>query len=306
MCDLAEIDKDQDAVLAILERVLELEPDNHDTRFNLAFKQSVAGNEELALYHYLKIPPAERTPVAWNNLGAALDQLILPAKAVDAYNRSMEMGETLAMSNLGNKLMNVGFVKEAQEECDKALATKQPHRNIGQLLTTLQALPEEEEKKQTELLETSKPKISYLQQLGRAAALEVPTDFGESWQGPDCVFNVIKADDRIKIVGTFERTNLFAGLGGILGGLANPSVPSPKQKYTIEYEGKIRGRAIFGTIKRERDGASLLESAGGSSKVFMVFSDDGSEITVMEKADTNNPSYHVLKRAQLLIKHLPK
>jgi tetratricopeptide (TPR) repeat protein len=66
--DLAETDKNQDAELAASERLLELEPDNYSVRFNVAFKHSDQGNNELAVYHYQMIPAAERTAMVWNNL----------------------------------------------------------------------------------------------------------------------------------------------------------------------------------------------------------------------------------------------
>jgi hypothetical protein len=53
-------------------------------------------------------------------------------------------------------------------------------------------------------------------------------------------------------------------------------------------------------MMRDRSGASLLEAAGGKGKVYMILTDDGSELSILERADTNNPTLHVLKRVQLL------
>ncbi len=72
--DLAERDKNEDAELAVLERLVELQPDNHNVRFNLAFKHSDQGNNELALYHYLMIPAAERSAIVWNIRRSAGDK----------------------------------------------------------------------------------------------------------------------------------------------------------------------------------------------------------------------------------------
>jgi hypothetical protein len=83
-----------------MERIIALDPSQVKTRFSLAFKHSEIGNDGLALFHYLKIPAAARDPIAWNNLGVALDKFELKCRSVDAYRKSEAAGETLAISNL--------------------------------------------------------------------------------------------------------------------------------------------------------------------------------------------------------------
>lgn len=106
---VAEIAKNDEVLIAVMERLLDVDPADNDTRFALAYKSSELGNEDLALFHYFKIPAVERSAVTWNNLGVAYDQLGLPAKSVTAYRNAEEMGETLAMSNLANKLVGAAF-----------------------------------------------------------------------------------------------------------------------------------------------------------------------------------------------------
>jgi hypothetical protein len=280
---------------------MELTPDDYAARFTLAFRQGEAGNEGLSLHHYLKIPYGERTGIAWNNMGATFEQLALHAKAVDAYKCGSDMGETLAMSNLGNKFMNAGFVELAKERCENALKYKDPNKNIGTLLSSLTAMPEEESKRQEELLSAITTHQHYLQTLGRAATLETPTDFGENWQGPDCILKFERQEDRVRLHGTYERdANQLSGLLYQTIGVASATAPPPKERFSVTYFGKIRGRAIIGEMKRDRKGASLLETAGGEAKVYMILSDDGRELSVLERFNTSNPSLHVFKRVQLL------
>lgn len=296
--DLAEREKNQDAEIAILERLAELQPDNHKARFNLAYKHSDQGNNELAVYHYEMIPEAERIAMVWNNLGAAFEQFQLPVKAVDSYKRASEMGETLAMSNLANKLLNVGFVQEAQANVDKALATGgTPNKNIGHVLTALQEVPEAEERMRSEFIENARPRVIFLQKLGLATASNEPENVGETWQGPDCVLKVARDGNFVKFSGSFESDNPF---GGLLTALGGPATTSSKSKFNIIYAGTMRGRALFGTMSREREGASLLGSAGGNKKALMFFNEDGNELFVMESADTPNPNFERLQRIQLL------
>jgi hypothetical protein len=99
MKDLSEIGNDKDLSIPILERILEITPDDNSTRFSLAYKYSDRNND-LSLFHYLRIPEHERKSMAWNNLGVVFRQLDLPAKSVEAYRKAEEMGGTLAMSNI--------------------------------------------------------------------------------------------------------------------------------------------------------------------------------------------------------------
>ena len=58
--EIAEIEKDNDLKLAVMERVVELRPDNVGNRFSLAYEHYECGNRDMAFHHYLKIPPPQR------------------------------------------------------------------------------------------------------------------------------------------------------------------------------------------------------------------------------------------------------
>ena len=76
-------------------------------------------------------------------------------------------------------------------------------------------------------------------------------------------------------------------------GIGMAAVPVPKSKYSVRYFGQIRGLAVIGEYKHEREGASLLGNAG-EKKILMILSEDGNEITVFEGADSKEPAIHVL------------
>ena len=90
--------------------------------------------------------------MAWNNLGVAFDEFAMRSKSVSAYRKAEEAGETLAMSNLARKFISAGFVEEAEAECNKALKLQDYHKNIGHTLAKLKDLPDEEDKKEEEVL----------------------------------------------------------------------------------------------------------------------------------------------------------
>jgi tetratricopeptide (TPR) repeat protein len=295
---IVEAEKDEPFTIALLERHLELNPDDYDGRFQLAFKQSAAGNEAIALHHYYKIPSSERTALAWNNIGATADQLGLPAKAIAAFNRAAEMDETLAMSNLGFKLLNIGFLELAQEQCNKAIKKAKPHPNVGTLVTSLASVEENEKVHLEGILDGVETQVSYLQQLGKAATLATPETIAENWQGPDCELKLVLRGDGITLKGAYEREdNLLAALIAPPAGLFGSATPRPvsKSKHSVSYSGQIRGQALIGELKHARHGGSLLGSAG-EKKVFMIFSDDGNEITVFEKSNSKEPDIQIIKR----------
>ena len=72
-----------------------------------------------------------------NNLGVECDALGLPIQSVAYYKRASEYGNTLAMSNLAYRYISQGFELEAQELLDKARKEDEPHRNVGQTMSTL-------------------------------------------------------------------------------------------------------------------------------------------------------------------------
>jgi len=145
---LVEIDKDNDASVVLMERIVDIDPSDTNARFDLAYKYSQMGNSDLALFHYLRIPTEERTAMTWNNIGVAFQNLELSAKSIDAFRRAEQMGETLAMSNIAEKLTTAGFLREAQQECDNALKKDRYHYNVVTTLARLKGMPDNENTKE--------------------------------------------------------------------------------------------------------------------------------------------------------------
>ena len=296
--DISESEKNDDAAIAALERIVDVRPDDVNSRFNLAYKHSETQNNDLALHHYLQIPYQQRTSTAWNNLGVSFSEFQLRGKSIQAYRRAEAMGDTLAMSNLGNALMRAGFVKEAKEQCDNALATDQPHKNVSQLLAKLATLPDEEEAKQGEILQASKPKIEFYNKLGRASTSSKPEPIALRWQGTECVLLVSNEGQAIRFTGTYERdANKPFLISGLLTNVTK------KEKFQIEYTATAKGRAFFGTVRREGEKGALSAAASSllsesSTSVFMILNDEGTDISVMENPHSSNPTFYTLKATQ--------
>jgi tetratricopeptide (TPR) repeat protein len=292
---IAELAKDEAASIVIMERLVELKPDDNGVRFNLAFKHSENGNNELALHHYLRIAPADRESGGWNNLGVAFDQFGLDVSAVSAYRQAATMDSAIARANLGNKFLVAGFLEDARSECDKALRHDSTLKNVGDLISKISEKSEQEEVKQQQVLSAAKLKMEFYRTMGIAIAGAAP-GLTPSWVGPDCIFRLNHDNEKLELSGSFLRDRNALTMAGLFGNLH--AGPVEKIKHTVRYSGMMQGRAFFGTVKREEPGGSLslLAMAGSERKVCMALNEAGSEFSVMEGADTSHSTFYSISQ----------
>jgi tetratricopeptide (TPR) repeat protein len=276
---LAQIDKDHKLDLAALEHSVELHPTDWQLRFQLAYKHSQHDNSDMAFHHYSKIPNPLRSSTVWNNLGVSFSNFSMPAKSVSAFQQAEVMLDTLAMSNLGFKLLRAGFVTEARELAMKALGIEGYHASITDLLKRLSDIPDEESKKETETLENVLPKAAFYRRLGEAALAQAPIQIGKKWKAAEAILEASLEGADVRISGSYEQEE-NAVSGGLLAGLV-------RQKVTrqVEYTLKLRGNMLTGEVKRTRDGERPLTTLLGldnRSVVAMYFQADRTELRVMD------------------------
>ena len=294
-----EIDKDNDPIVALMERIADIDPSDTNARFSLAYKHSEIGNNDLALFHYKRIPSEERTAIAWNNLGVAFNNLDLTANAIVAYRKAEQMGETLAMSNIAEKLMAAGFLPEAQQECEDALRKDNYHKGVVTTLARLKSVRDVENEKESSILLTVKPISDFYIRVGRAMCRSKKWDISKKWKGPDCVLEVTTRGIEFLAVGSYERRNLL-GLATAFGSLGNPA----PEHYQIEYRGtSMPGGVIKARVTRTRKGDtpavnSLLGSRDNESTVIMIITDAQNEIHVMETAKGASARFYALTREE--------
>jgi len=287
LTEIADIKNDRDYQLALLEYQIEEVPSDTRKRFSLAYLHSQNQNGDVALFHYQIIPTGQRSPETWNNLGVSYGEAGMPVKAVRAFERSVEDGNTLAMSNLGNKLLASGFSKEANELCKRALAATDFDKNVPTLLNRLQVVDDEEDQKLKEALEKVKAKAAFYRELGKNAVVETPTAIAKTWAAREGTLTAQLTDDQFKLIGNYEMP--ASGLTAVLG-IATPV----SEKYLIEYSGYLCGRMFSGTVTRTREGvtAGLWDFP---SKTLMYFSPDGTILNVMENASSPQPTFCELR-----------
>jgi hypothetical protein len=285
---VAHHEGDRDRLFGLTERLLQLKPADIETRFNLAYDYSQAQQDDASLFHYLKIPYAERGNGAWNNLGVEFDHFELNSKAVEAYRKAEDLGNTLAMANHAYKLMKAGFLHEAEELCNKAMTIKEYHKNVSHAIAEIKDIPDKEEKKEKEIVDKALPVTKFYRDYGTALLQGDQPDHTGRWQGPDCELNIIIKDNRFRAEGSYEQESSGIGLLGFAFGPAATGVVPKKEQYRITYEGFVDGLTVKCTMKREKVGGSpsrnsLLGLALTGVDVLMILSDPLREIKCYEK-----------------------
>jgi Flp pilus assembly protein TadD len=293
---LAEIAGDNDALVGVVERIVDLDPSDTSTRFALAYKHQEIGNDDLALFHYLRIPAAERSSTTWNNLGVAFDHFRLAAKAAAAYRTAEEMGDTLAMSNLAEKYIKAGFLLEAEKECTDALKHEQYDKNVTTTLARVKSVPENEQKEENQILQKTKERRDFYKDYGEAMLRTESHELAKHWQGPNCILDVTTHGSEFLALGSYESMNALTGLGNPFGLHGRPA----PDHYRIEYRGTwVRGGAIRGSVTRRREGDSpgvLSLGTKDNVSVLMMLTKDETEIRVMEPTTAANARFYTFTK----------
>lgn len=291
LMSLADIIKDEHLSIEAMERLVELMPDDYDTRFSLAYAHSQIGNVDLALEHYLLIPEEKRTPVAWNNLGVCYQNLSIHGRAISAYRKAADGSETLAMSNLAYRYISAGFLEEARGELDRAMAQNDPHRNVGEAFATLSDIPEKETKQLEELRRQIKSKADFYQRLSNAILSPNAKEISAQWVAPECTLRLELTGNQIRATGIYTTEgNSLLGLFGA----------KQRTEYQINFVGSIIGRRAFGDVERRptRDQeSSLLDSLNQKKKFSMIFNDDYSVAEVAEDLTSRVPRFYRIEKS---------
>lgn len=293
---LAEQRKDDDAEIATQERLLELNPSDNETRFSLAYKYSAVNREGLAAYHYSKIQRKNRSAVAWNNLGVEFESLKLPIKAVDAYRKSMELGETLAMANLANKFLKAGFLREAEELLATASKIVGHHKNVDRGYGTLHDDQDTEEKEETALYEKAKPASEFYRRYGQAITRSLSGSIAGIWKSPACNVTLQIEGSVVVAQGSYQ-----VDAGGLLSAMmGTKGIVAAPMRYSLEYRGVLHGCAVSGVITRRRDGEKPLASTLlgiDTNPTFLMWIDNSLAVLhIMERVQSSEPTYYEFQR----------
>ncbi|HBC0641551.1 TPA: tetratricopeptide repeat protein [Serratia marcescens] len=137
----------QNAALC-LDKAVEYSPNDKELFFNSAYKASKNDLPaiEISNYDILTFIDPENS-LALNNLGVSADTIKLESIAARYFEKASNLGNTLAMSNNGLKLLNAGLINQAESLINKALEDKSPHKNVYSLLTKIKEKKEKDDNK---------------------------------------------------------------------------------------------------------------------------------------------------------------
>lgn len=146
LADIYEKEKDYENRAFVIDKALELKPNDSDLLFKAGYSYSQSGYDELSLLHYKnakQINPKNES--VQNNLGVQYETLSMPVKSISSYKEAERLGETLASANLAYRLINAGFIDEATEKLNRAKNQSEPHPNVGAAISELSKKKEQEE-----------------------------------------------------------------------------------------------------------------------------------------------------------------
>jgi Flp pilus assembly protein TadD len=293
---LAQKRGEKDVALASMERLMELNPSDADTRFDLAYLYSENEQYEMAAFHYSRIPIAERTDSVWNNLGVAQDNLDMPVLAVDSYRRAYELGNTLAASNLANKQLDAGLKDDAKHLLDEAAQKPGHDVNVDRGLARIGDVVEREAKLDQEILQKAREICDFRRAVGRSLTCKLLGDISGRWKGPNCELDVRVHNAQFLAKGSYSRP--VAGLASVVRGLSFGAQET--YTYAEEFQGNVRGGAILGDVVRRRldsdvkSSNSLLIDGNPTSPVLMWVDPSESTIHVLEWVEKKSVKHYTL------------
>ncbi|MFA6471001.1 MAG: hypothetical protein WCU00_03085 [Candidatus Latescibacterota bacterium] len=298
--EIAEIESEIDIYYGLSESLLDLKPDDTDTRFNLAYKYSQGNEQKLSLFHYLRIPENMRGGGAWNNLAVQYDRLQIVGSSIKSYRKAEKAENTLAMSNIARTFYQAGFLQEAEDICMKAQNIKNFDKNIYNDLARIKEIPGEEMKKEEEIVKEVSYYSDFYKAYGRAFCKTNPSDCIGQWEGPKCSLNLEIKGNSFIAEGTYEssyRSGLLA--------LGTSAIPLQTKKHIVKYIGTISGLSVKCVMTEEDCEEKVvtttnLYSSGLADrterKVLMVISDSFNEIQVYDKNSQESQKLYTLKK----------
>ena len=295
LANLAKIKEDMERFFIYAEGSLNIDPTNTDLRFDLAYRYSKKGDNEISLLHYKKLINATKSPGGLNNLGVQYNILKLPAKSINSFFKSAENKETLAMANIAGRYLNEGFIEDAKREIKKAHELSgediEVHGNIGIAQNRIEEILEKEKKKEKVILAKAEKERKFRIKYSEAFYCEVDLDkekidgtWSTSWGDIKIIFDKekksFKGSGEKKIPPDKFLLTLIKNQSGSYRDFFTRRLISTQGNIT-----KLSGR--YEIIMEEKDeyadGTSYGEKKTYKVTGYMVINKDINKIIIMEK-----------------------
>lgn len=276
--------------IAALEYQVSIDPTDADKRFSLAYAYSETDDVAATLMHYLAIPDARRTEIAWNNLAVARQALKLPVLAIDAYQVADSKANSLAMSNLAQAYIKAGFYSEAEAMCKKGMDSSDPHENLPSTYAQIKASRGEEKKIEDAAVVEAEPRSRVMQEFGAGTLGTIKSPLPTRWTGPEGPLTLAHIADAIVINGRYvQQQNALSRAIGLF---------NVQDTYELTIKGTIYGRTVVGTIERKKQGEAPSSTAlalglNTPTVAIFLFSEDCRTIYVVENSGKNSRRFAI-------------
>jgi hypothetical protein len=291
---LAKKNKKMNEFITFGEASLHGDSSNTSLRFDLAYHYSESEYKKLALLHYKKYSDTIEEAGGLNNLGVQYSVLGMQVKAVASYLSSARYKNTLAMANLAQKYLDVGFAERARDEINKANALAgegiEVHGNIGVAKNRLDEVLLEEETKEREALERGKLESDFIVEYYAKHDIRAGANvIARRWVSPWGIVHLlidestgfIKAEESLEIPETLWNARVEAGYG-----------TTTKMKIRqISFAGFVEGSSILYNIKVVDKRASLGDTTIHEAEGFMFITEDNMTMRAMEKRKEVEPEF---------------
>lgn len=269
LSDIEESLGNKDISIYCKDKSLEYDPNDTDELFNSAYAASNEGISEISISNYLRlvrIDPENST--ALNNLGVCTKEEGLNIKAAESYNRAIELGNTLAMSNQGFMLLEAGFAEEAEEIAKKALKLDNPHENIYSLITEINRKKEEQTSKWEKIIEKTQNRQKQIRYYIDQYYLGNPESLAGPWA----------TKDLSPTTATIKNNMLEASW-------IEPAGAWDKHTYTSRLRGNVSGSTFSGTFtkKRNEESPSTLLGLPRNTNINCIgyISEEGEKLNIL-------------------------
>jgi|SRR5690348_3029081 len=273
-------------------------------RFTLGLDYNRQDQRELFLYHFhlLKEHDPSRSDIM-HNTALALGECNLPISSVHHYKHAIELGGTLAASNLGYKYIDAGIVDEATAMLKEVMKKEDVEPDVGRCLAAIAEREEKEANLFEKSIENAERQRAFLVALGKGLHQNELPALDGFWEMP---FGRIQLRVREGALdGSAEITHdlsRYGSLYGLLSGIGTTGPPSRdiKQVRIHSITGPVIGSTSRFTITaRPKEGSSPLGYISGpedSTQGYLIFRPDGQSALYAELKEGKLSHFQTINR----------
>ncbi|HBY9523584.1 TPA: tetratricopeptide repeat protein [Klebsiella aerogenes] len=198
-----------------LDKAVEYSPSDIDTMFTAAYESSTVELSALEVSNYETLISLDaKNDTAINNMGVTAGTFDLKLTSGGYYTDAKNLGNTLAMSNIGYSLLSVGLYSQAEDIVQLALSITNPHDNIHKLKSQITIKKDDESKRWELIKKQAKEKQRAIRKYTyEYYSKKLPFPLGQHWVDDEGVkVSIQQENNNIKI--TWESESKTIELNG--------------------------------------------------------------------------------------------